>query len=232
MGVLQALRGPGASRGQAVKDVLELIGWMALVFAASVGASYAFHALVGRWRGPKLDPCGAKLRLRAAHGVYRCRVLEAGGGEWTVSSPIQRDAYVPLQVGETLTVEWPTPKGVVLFRTRVLSRDAVDHTFRIAAPESPRPQERRGEPRATEFPVDRVAFDGRPAELVDLSPKGCRLRTRFAPAPGSRVRVDLPWSEEPAFGAVLEQRAACFDGSPGVEVRLVFEARVPVGLSG
>lgn len=215
-----------------MKDVLELIGWMALVFAASVGASYAFHALVGRWRGPRLDPRGAKLRLRAPHGVYRCRVLDAAGGEWTVSSPIQRDAYVPLRVGETLTVEWPTPRGVVLFRTRVLSRDAVDHTFRIAAPESPRPQERRGEPRATEFPVDRVAFDGRPAELVDLCSKGCRLRTRFAPAPGSRVRVDLPWADEPAFGAVLEQRAACFDGSPGVEVRLVFEDRVPVGLSG
>ncbi len=214
-----------------MKDVLELIGWMALVFAASVGASYAFHTAVGRWRAPRLDPTGAKLRLRASHGVYRCRVLQADGGEWVVSSPIQRDAYVPLQVGESLTVEWPTPRGVVLFRTRVVARDAVDHTFRIVGPGAVRPQERRGEPRTTEFPIDRVAFDGQPAELVDLSARGCRLRTRFAPSPGNRVRVDLPWSNVPAFGAVLEQRAACFDGSPGVEVRLVFEERVPVGLA-
>jgi hypothetical protein len=212
-----------------VNDVLELIGWMALVFAASVGGSYAFQIGLRRFRGAAPDPMGARLRLRATHGVYRCRVEGRGPDGWVISSPLQRDSYVPLQVGEPLTVEWPTERGVVLFRTRVLSRDAVDHTYRIAAPERPRPQERRSEPRTTEFPIDRVAFDGGPAELVDLSPRGCRLRAARCPAPGNRVRVDLPWSREPSFGSVLEVRSARFDSAPGVEVRLVFEERVPLG---
>lgn len=215
-----------------MKDVLEVIGWMALVFAASVGGSYALQAFLCRFRGPVPNPVGAKLRLRAAHGVYRCRVEGRGPDGWVISSPLRRDAFVPLQVGEPLTVEWPTERGVVLFRTRVLGRDAVDHTYRIAPPERVRPQERRADPRTTEFPIDRVAFDGRPAELVDLSPRGCRLRAARCPGPGTRVRVDLPWAKEPTFGAVLEVRPASFDGASGVEARLAFEERVPLGFAG
>ncbi|MCX7801107.1 MAG: flagellar brake protein [Fimbriimonadales bacterium] len=212
-----------------MNEVLELIGWMALVFAASVGGSYALQTTLRRLRGGVPDPVGAKLRLRTAQGVYRCRVEARGPDGWVITSPLQRDAFVPLQVGEALTVEWPTERGVVLFRTRVLARDAVDHTYRIAPPERARPQERRSHPRTTEFPIDRVALDGRPAELVDLGPRGCRLRTASCPVPGTRVRVDLPWASEPSFGAVLEVRASSFDGGPGVEARLAFEQRVPLG---
>lgn len=199
---------------------------MAVCFGCSFGLAYALVAFKRRGAEALPDPRDTLVKLRTVDGVYRANVVRASANEWIISSPIQRDRYVPLRVGDSLTVEWPTQRGIVMFRSKVVARDAVDHTFGIEAPAGEKPLERRSGIRSQEFPIDRLSFDGLPAELVDIGERGCRLRCRSAYLPGTRVRLDLPWHNGPVFAAVLESREACFDGKAGAEIRVVFEDRV------
>src|ERR1035437_7066739 len=130
-----------------MREIAELVGYFAVLFAASMGAAWLIATLrLGSRRAPDPDP-GTGLRLRGQAGMHRTRLLEVRGPFWILTAPLMRDYYVPLHVGEKLTVEWPMTDGVMFFRTTVRARDAGTHTLIIDRPEGGRKAERRGERR-------------------------------------------------------------------------------------
>jgi hypothetical protein len=72
-----------------------------------------------------VPPVGASLRIRADAAVYRSRFVEASAEGWVFAAPLQRDAYVPLRVGEDLVVEAEGEAERLLFRSTLVHRDGV-----------------------------------------------------------------------------------------------------------
>src|SRR5512141_887054 len=91
------------------------------VFAGAALLAFAFH----RWpfkRAKRLElPEGAVVKLRGRKGMYRSRLIAPSEAGWRIGAPLQRDSYVPLRPGESITVEAATPKGLISFRSQVLA---------------------------------------------------------------------------------------------------------------
>lgn len=186
-------------------------------FVAAVIGSYALTHLVLRPRRSVLPAVGTTLRLRAHSGVYRSKLMVAHEGLWRISTPLQRNHYVPLRQGEPITIEAPVSGGVYLFRTKVAECNSDDNELSILVPPLARPTERRQEPR--KLRNDSITIDDAPGMLVDLSRNGARLRSSCRVRLGDRVKLRLPegmvvgwvidaWPGKPsdAFADVLRVR--------------------------
>ena len=77
---------------------------------------------------------GASLRIRASSAVYRSRFLEAGPHGWDFAAPLQRDAYVPLRVGEDVVIEVEETEGRLIFRSKIIARCGETGRMTIARP--------------------------------------------------------------------------------------------------
>lgn len=186
-------------------EFLRLMFPFVALFLVSVGASYAFTRFTMMAKKPIAPTPFSKVRVRATSGVYRSRYLGETAEGWQFAAPLCRDSYVPLRVGEELTVEAVCDQGVMLFRTVVVSRDAVDHTLTFARPGATTRTNRREEERSSEFAGKEVELEGLPANILNLSPRGACLVTSKTLTPGDWVKVKLPWQPNPVFGWVLEQ---------------------------
>ncbi|MGV3615870.1 MAG: flagellar brake protein [Fimbriimonas sp.] len=100
------------------------LNFAAFIVALAFGA--AISTLVRRLRAPAMPvpSAGASLRIRADAAVYRSRFLEATAEGWVFAAPLQRDAYVPLRVGEDLVVEAEEEDGRLIFRSQLVQRCA------------------------------------------------------------------------------------------------------------
>lgn len=98
------------------------LNFLAFVLAIAFGAGVS--TLVRRLRRPSMPvpSPGAPLRIRADAAVYRSRFLEVGMDGWVFAAPLQRDAYVPLRVGEDLVVEAEEAEGRLVFRATLVDR--------------------------------------------------------------------------------------------------------------
>jgi hypothetical protein len=206
-----------------MKEIAELVGYFAVLFAASMGAAWLIASLkLSLRKAPDPEP-GAGLRIRGTGGMYRTRVLEVRGPFWVLNAPLMRDFYVPLHVGEMLTVEWPLTDGVMFFKTVIRARDAATHTLIIDRPAGGRKTERRGETRVSDPSWAPVGFEGVASTLVDVSPSGAKIETTRPTVVGERVRLDFPWIEAPVFGWVLD---ASLSSKAGAQARIRFEERL------
>lgn len=165
--------------------VLLLIG----SFLASVAGSYTLTRL-GMRRRAVAPRIGTTLRLRARSGVYRSKLIRVDGDLWRISTPLQRNNYVPLRVSEPVTVEAPVPGGVYLFRTSISEQDTDRQELTFLAPALAKPTDRRSEPRWIRS--DTISVDDFPGMLVDLSKHGARLKSSCRARLGDRVKVRLP----------------------------------------
>lgn len=190
-----------------------------VVFGASAAIALAAGFGLRRLRRAFVPPPNAKLRLRTGAAVYRCRFIAEGPLGWIVSAPLQRDAYVPIEVGAPLACEATVEEGVALFDSRVRFRrsdPAHGATLVLEAPRNVRRLNRRDDPRLPAS--DEVTLDGQPARLLDLSQGGARLRGRHAPPKGRRVVVRL------ADGATRSARVLDVEsGVGGHTIRVQFE---------
>ena len=175
------------------------------IFLVSLGISYFGTKLVLATKRPICPIPQSKVRIRASSGMYRSRYLGECAEGWQFGAPLCRDNYVPLRVGEELTVEAICDKGVMLFKTVVLSRDTVDHTLTFARPGSTVKTNRREEDRRTDVAGHPIEIEGVNASLLNLSHRGACLVTEKGMNPGDWVQVKLPWSESAVFGWVLAQ---------------------------
>ena len=106
------------------------------VFVAALLVGAIVSGLVRRLRRPPMPipPQGASLRVRASAAVYRSRFLEVTDEGWVFAAPLQRDAYVPLRVGEDVVVEAEEADGRLIFRSEIIHRCAQSGRFTIARP--------------------------------------------------------------------------------------------------
>lgn len=204
-----------------MQDVAALIGYMFVLFAAAMAAGWLFTSLKLGQRPVENPEIGACVRIRGESRMYRSRLLEVRGPFWILSAPLMRDAYVPLRVGEKLSIEVPYKDGVLFARTEVKSRDAATHTIIIERPEGVRPIDRRQAKRLKDLRDPAAEIEGAPASIVDVSLGGAKVRTQRRFLPGERIRIDLPWVGAPTFGWVLE--VVEISPSAGVEARIRFE---------
>jgi len=115
--------------------LLLALNLLAFIAALLVGAGVSAAVRRVRHRAPLAPPRGSALRIRAERAVYRTRFLGEVVTGWEFAAPLQRDAYVPLRVGERLVVEAETRHGRMLFRSEVLSRDPETGSMILARPE-------------------------------------------------------------------------------------------------
>lgn len=203
--------------------LFQLIGYFALVFALSMGAAWFITTVkIGKYR-VSAPPENSLVRIRATSGMYRSRFVGASRQGWILTAPLSRDHYVPLRIEETLTIEAPTEDGVYLFRTKIVERDEDSHQFTIKKPASVSRIDRRDEPRLRDLASLTIHCEGLEAWVVDLSPGGAKVCAKIPRCRGERVRLDLPWLEDPVFAWVLDVAPANVDGGKGVEMRMRFE---------
>jgi hypothetical protein len=203
-----------------MSDIAELIGYFVALFAASMAVAWLVTSLkLWSKRCPEPAP-GSALRMRGEGGMYRTRVVETRGPFWVLAAPLMRDFYVPMHVGEKLTVEYPMEDGVMFFRSVVRARDAATHTLIIDRPEGGRKTERRTEKRLANPSWGRALVEGIDSTLINVSSGGAKVTTRRGVQIGERVGLRLPWSEELVYGWVLE---AIPSVKSEVEARIRFE---------
>ena len=186
-------------------------------FLSSIGLGYGYTKLRTKFEPPQV---GVNLRLRAGAGMYRSKLVATEKDGWTLTSPISRDNYVPVKVGDTLIVEAPVSSGVYLFNTKLLSRDSETHEMKVEAPpRGIRPVNRRQEPRLIRSTY--LMVEGLPGALVNISPLGGRIRTNYRVTRGDRMRLDL--EKGTIFGWVLDVWPTDSGDDFSEEIRLRFE---------
>lgn len=206
-----------------MSSLLQLIGLFILVFGVSLIASFGLHSMRKPWRKKlEIEP-NTMVRLVGAGGVYRCHYLSHDRKGVRVSSPIQRDHYIPLRVGEQMMVQVPQDAGLLVFRTTIIERDAESHEFLLGSPEAVRHIERRSEQRDSSVEGKGIEFNGEPATLIDISAGGAKVLTQVEVDPGDQVRIKLHANLGEAYGWALESTASQRDRRPARAVRVKFQ---------
>ncbi len=188
-----------------MNDIALLIGWFAILFALSFGAAYFLaKRKIGIRRGPFwVDPDTA-IRLSSPSGSFRSRFLQATKEGWMIAAPVQRDAFVPLRIGEGLVVQAPGAGGVWTFRTKVLDRQLEGHLLVLSRPEHPHLIDRRSQPRDVDVRGACVELNGCESELLDISAGGARVLTDAPLANGDNILMMLHADLGEARGWALE----------------------------
>lgn len=197
----------------------------AATIAATFGISAALAYGLTKARQLKrstLPEIGTTLRLRAASGVYRSRLLRIDQKGWHISAPLSRNNYVPLRVDEPLTIEAPVPNGVYVFKTVVTGRDADTHEFALKPPPPLTPINRREVVRCDRD--EPIRIEGREGHLINISPLGARLQSNQHFPPGDRVRLDL--SDGVVYGWVLDSWPTRMGEKLRENLRVRFEVTV------
>jgi hypothetical protein len=175
---------------------MQSLGSLAIFFSAAFAVAAAVGLISYRLssRSRSLAP-GAVLKIRAASGVYRSRLIAATGGGWHISAPLQRDSYVPLRVGEELVIESPCADGILLFRTEVVSRDSETHQLSILPAHNMYRIDRRELRRWPHLTGETVKVEGEEGRVLDISEGGARIELPALLHRGERVRIEMPWSD-------------------------------------
>jgi hypothetical protein len=179
---------------------LVLIGIMFLAIALAYGAAKWLSTRSAQTAIPE----NATLKIRGESGMYRARFLGSSERGWRFGAPLRRDSYVPLRVGEILSVEAALPDGAALFRTRVLHRDDTNHEVVMERPKQISRIDRREMARWVPDSADHAVLDGKPARIVDLSNHGARVESQAPRHAGERICLDHSHWAKPVFGWVLE----------------------------
>ncbi len=206
-----------------MNDVLTMLGLFALVFGFSMAVTYLVTSIKGRRVEPVNLPEDTKVRMVGAGGAYRCYYLRTEEDGLIFSTPLQKDRYVPLRVGDSMIIQAPTHEGLVTFSSDILDRCGETHEIRLAHPKIVRRTDRRSEPRMTLIDDPNICLNGETSLLQDISAGGSRVITRAAVVPGDRVSVSLPKGLGHVEGWALETLPAAFEGSPAREVRIQFD---------
>lgn len=187
-----------------MNDIVLLVGWFALLFSLSVGASYALVKFKGGFKRPVSLAPDTPLLMSSPGGSYRSRFLMATSEGWVVAAPLQRDAFVPLRVGESMVVQAPAPGGVWTFRTEVLDRQMEGHLIVLSAPAKPHLVDRRGDKRDQRVRGEEVMLNGVPSELLDISSHGAAVLSAAPLANGDGILLAMQGLEFEARGWALE----------------------------
>lgn len=203
-----------------MNPVLEIALWLLGIFLASFGIAYILTGKKPKANQLPTLPEGTFWRLRTSSGLYRVRFIQRQGQELIVDAPLDKNAYVPLRVGESLQVEAPAFGGCVAFRTEVVSRGAESKQLHLAIPSQVLNQNRRQHPREC-FPETAFSrLNGEPSALINISMGGARVISRAEVSVGDWIRLETLDDEK--IGCVLEVLPDSLDGRRANNLRLVF----------
>jgi hypothetical protein len=208
-----------------VQELAKLSGSFLLLFGLSVGIAFALGLAVRALRRTPRPLPNGQLRIRSGASVYRARFLGETAQGWTFSAPLQRNAYVPLRVGEPLIIEAPSERGLLRFRTMLIDRCHDSATMVAQRPAQVHVEERRANRRLYDLKDAAVTVEGHRAELINISACGACVSLAHGLQPGERIRVDLPWREEPCFAWVLDAERSL--GKAVARLRFEEEVEIP-----
>jgi hypothetical protein len=210
-----------------MSELFQIVGFFAFAAAVAFALSYLLFRLPLRRVPFGLSP-GALVRIRTSSGVHRTRFNGLMTNGLSFADPLQRDSYVPLKMGEVVTVEAPLRDGVLMFRSMVASRDVETHEIVLEAPVSIYRQDRRDANRKV-LNGRTISVEGRPASLIDLSENGVRFARNGPLEKGERIRFEF--EDGIFFGWVLECLPN-FDPGDGTHViRARFEEPLKISLA-
>lgn len=191
------------------------------IFLASTALAWGVfqirHRLVRR-RQLALKPAGPLL-IKTRTGIYRSHFEHAEAGQWVISAPLSRDNYVPLQPGEEVLVDAPVEGGALLFRTKVLSRDARTHLVTIGLPERLHLTERREARRLRAQDLE-CQINGVRGRVLNHSAEGALILSSAKLAAGDLVIVQV--GERGVRGDVLDSLYEAFGDIMGGLTRVRF----------
>lgn len=212
-------------------EFLQMVGFLAVVFAASLGISYFITR--SKRKSVQLVPLpeNARVRMVGPGGSYRCFYLRRNKHGLIFSAPIQRDHYVPVRIGESMMVQAPLSDSILTFRTSVVDRDVDTHEFTLATPERVRHVDRRSEKRDSSLSGSIIRLNDEPASLKDLSAGGAKVISNALVRPGDTVKVELPGDYGVIYGWALEAIPTAYGTGMASELRVRFEEPLS-GLAG
>jgi len=210
-------------------SVLGALQLFAATFVGSLGLAYGFTRNKIQRRKQVLEhvPPDTGIKLRSVSGLYRARIQSTSKKEIVISSPMQRDYFVPLRVDEEVTIEVPVERAVMTFRTKVIGRDPDSHTFTLAMPDAPTMVNRRQEIRSSRYAGEQVFLNDEWAELIDVSASGARVVSFFRAEAGDVVRVVIPQFGANQLAYVMECLPETIDSRQGNQLRLRFLDPLP-----
>ena len=206
-----------------MREILELLGAFALMFLGAAVSSWLAFFRMGR-REVRAHELGGGLLLRYPGGVCRSRLIGQTGIGLELHAPLYRDQRGSLRPGDPVTVQAATSEGSAFFRSEVLEYDRDTGNAVLRRPQSVHRVDRRlsGRVRCMEGTV--VCMDGETTDLLDLSERGARLGGEVSRARGDRLRLEFPWSAEPAYAWVVGADPA--NGVVEGQTRVIFEENV------
>ena len=178
-----------------MQEILTLLASFSLVFG--IGAAIAFAIMTVRSQNRKagmLPVPNAKVRMKTASSLYRCRLISSDRKGWTFTAPMQRDSYVPIPVGQEVTCEVIAQGGMLVFKSTVIARKAIEGFIVIAAPKSAKLENRRDKAERKEIDMA-VVVAGKTGAVIDLSPGGAKVKIQGFEREGNQVLIDLPTGE-------------------------------------
>jgi hypothetical protein len=159
--------------------------------------------------------------------MYRTRFSGEFGRHLRFESPIARQLFVPIRIGESVTIEASTKKGVVLFRSKVIDRVETTHELIVEKPSVISQFDRRDCRRFVCDDLEVAAkVDGVSVQLMDVSEKGAKVRMIGEFEKGERISVRLPWLEGEVGAWVIDSEKVGRGEDTGLIVRMVFEEPV------
>ena len=174
-----------------------LVSFSAIILAGYFG-SKLFATIKRSLKDDDRQPVeNAKVRMKTASSLYRCRLISQGPEGWVFSAPIQRDYFVPIPFGEEVTCEVLAKGGVLIFKTRVIGRRSEEKSIVVENPKNVAFENRREDDRRDDISMD-VTVAGKSGSVMDLSPGGARVKIRGFEREGNVVQIDLPSGESRA----------------------------------
>ncbi len=185
---------------------LTLIGISLSVFVASVVLGMFWYRIrFGIQASKQMLMPETAVVIKTSSGIYRSRFAGDEDRGLRFESLLSRQFFVPIRVGEFVTIETATKRGIVLFRSKVVDRDEATHEIIVERPIAISNIDRRDSKRfACNNSAVVVKLDGAATQLIDVSSKGAKLRAKCEFAKGERVSVELPWQLTEVGAWVIE----------------------------
>ena len=179
--------------------------WLSIcgVFAGSMALGFVCVKFLRRKKAP-VPKVNAVLRITSAGTVYRAHFVGERPDGWSFTPPLQRDSYVPIRVGEPITIETVMDGGVAVFRTTLRERSVNPPLLIADKPAFWHVEERRDSIRIEDIGHVNAKLDGDKVGLIDLSACGARIRSQAVRKEGDRVKLEVSGLGDAIYGWVLD----------------------------
>lgn len=212
---------------EALPYILIVNGALIALFVAWVFASHLWQRLMWRLFPKRLviPPYGASVKIVTLGAVYESRFMGQTNEGWAIET--LAEAIPAVRLGEPALVEIACKDGVIRFRSELVELLTRQHATVMRPPTETQKGNRRTQKRIR-FEHRAVALlEGSNSIVKDVSEGGARLSTNHVARRGERVKFQIPGSDEPMVGHVLEVLPNLTKGYAN-DVRVVFDEPVKV----